>query len=188
MMQRDALRYAARSWFIGRFCQPDRRLGNVQTPSPDIELGVEDLRGYLLDGRLPKESAAEALSWQIRVTRLGAAPPHLHALWLPPPGESTAALSRRTGAFCDSDGDLTSEERCDDAGNGTPRLVWSELLVQPTLRGVANAADVGVATPQPRHRVRHQWPGSGRGWHAGSGWEARSALRQGRRRGGLVHF
>lgn len=131
MMQRDALRTAARSWFTGRYCQPDRSAGVVQTPAPVIELGVEDLRGHLQDGVLPKETAVPATSWRIRIARTGTAPPRLDALWLPPRSDMREALARRTGAYCDADDNPASEEPCNDA-RSTTRLAWSELLVMPT--------------------------------------------------------
>ena len=134
MMQRDALRIAARSWFTGRYCQPDRRAGVVQTPTRDMELGVEHLRGHLEDGLLPRETAALAMSWRIRITRTGIAPPLLHTLWQPLHSDTHEALARHTGAFCDADDDPTTQEPCDDARTTPTRLAWSELLVQPTSR------------------------------------------------------
>jgi len=131
VMQRDALRTAARNWFSGQYCQPDRSAGVVQTPAREIELGVEDLRGHLQDGMLPREPATLPMSWMIRITRQGTAPPLLHTFLLPPRTEMREALARRTGAFCDADDDPTTAEPCGDASS-TTRLAWSELLVMPT--------------------------------------------------------
>lgn len=130
-MQRDALLYAARSWYLGRYCQPDRRSGTVETPQRDIGLDVDSLRAYLPGGRLPEEDATSSNSWQIRITRPGGVPPHLHALWRPTPGEFAEGLARRTGALCDDDDDPTTAERCRDAQVGATRLLWSELLAKP---------------------------------------------------------
>ena len=134
VMQRDALRTAARSWFTGRYCQPDRRAGVVETPPPDLELSVEELRGHLQEGVLPMETAEPAMNWRIRITRTGLAPPLLHALWRPTRSDMREALARQTGALCDADDDPATEEPCTN-GSSTPiQLAWSELLAQPTSR------------------------------------------------------
>lgn len=181
LVQRDALRTAARSWFTGRYCQPDRRAGVVQTPAPEIELGVEELRGHLQGGVLPMETATLAMSWRIRIARTGIAPPRLHLLWLPPRGDMREALARQTGAYCDADDDPVSAEPCVDSNSNT-RLVWSELLVKPTSR-VSRARQLsdwirihgipcditgpdldgdGVGDPDGRLDKRCDWDGDGR--------------------------
>ena len=130
-VQKDTLAHAARGWYTSRFCGLQRDSTFV-APPVEIQLEVDDLRGYLPDNRLIRETQHPASRWRIGIAREGLPSPQLRIQWELRAGDASAALARRSGAFCDADGDGTSAEPCPDFALGAERLLWVSLLAAPS--------------------------------------------------------
>ena len=131
-VQRDTLAHAARGWYTSRFCRTQRDTDEFVAPPVEVQLEVDDLRGYLPDSRLTRETQHPASRWRITIARQGLSSPQLHLQWELHAGDASAALARRTGAVCDTDGDGTTLEACSDYALGAERLLWVSLLAVPS--------------------------------------------------------
>ena len=130
-VQRDTLAHAARGWYTSRFCRLQRDSAFV-APPVEVQLEVDDLRGYLPDSRLTRETQHSASRWRVVIARQGLSSPQLRLLWQLRSGDAPVALARRSGAVCDSDGDGTTVEACPDYAQGEERLLWVSLLAAPS--------------------------------------------------------
>ena len=131
-VQRDTLAHAARGWYTSRFCRTTRDAVDFVAPPVEVQLDVDDLRGYLPASRLIRETQHAASRWRIVIARQGGSPPQLHLLWELHAGDTPAALARRTGAVCDTDGDRTTLEACPDYALGVEGLLWVSLFSAPS--------------------------------------------------------
>lgn len=131
-VQRDALAHAARGWYTSRFCRLHRDAGESGRPPVEVQLELDDLRGYLPDGRLVRETQHAASRWRVAIARQGLSSPQIHLHWELHAGDAPVALARRTGAFCDIDGDRATLEACPDYAHGAERLLWTSLVVLPS--------------------------------------------------------
>ena len=131
-VQRDTLAHAARGWYTSRFCRMHRDTADFVAPPVEVELDIDDLRGYLPDSRLIRETQHAASRWRIAIARQGLSLPQLRLQWELRVGDVPAALARRTGAICDTDGDATTLEACPDYALGAERLLWVSLLAAPS--------------------------------------------------------
>ncbi len=131
-VQRDTLAHGARGWYTSRFCRTQRDTADFVAPPVEIQIEVDDLRSFLPDNRLTRETQHAASRWRIAIARQGPSSPQLRLLWNLQAGDAPGALARRTGAVCDVDGDGTTPEECPDYALGAERLLWVSLLATPS--------------------------------------------------------